>query len=729
MDTPIPTQTQPSDLQARPSASQFYLKLATMVGLLLLAYWPVFSCGFIWDDNDYVTQNQTLRDVDGLVQIWTNPRSIPQYYPLVHTTFWLEYQAWGLNPLGYHVVNLLLHLMVSLLWWVLLRRMGLPCAWLAAMLFAIHPVHVESVAWITERKNVLSGVFYVLTAITYWQFYLLQESKLKRRWGWYVLALCCFLAALLSKTVTATLPAAMVLVLWYHRKRFPKKDALLLLPFFALGITLGYYTVHVEAVHVGASGDAFDLTAIDRFLLAGRVIWVYLSKLLWPIELVFFYPRWPIYSQTLMAWFCPIGVLAVIFMLLKNRHVWGGVWLVGWLFFIGTLVPVLGFVNVFPMKFSWVADHFQYLASMGILALVALLLHNLHRYAPRIGQASILLILVSLSVRTHQQLPAYRDLQSLWEHVVKHNPGNWAAKNNLGAIYAENGRLSDAFNLFKQSLVINPAQSKGYENLGSYYFAKREWARAECYFKICLEKEPGKIKVRLKCATACRKQGKLEEALAHATDSVRRKPDDLDSWTVVASICSDMKAYDKSIIAWKRAIQIAPQLGYLHYSLGVTATQHGDYDLAIKAQQYAAKLEPELAAPLSQLARLASLQQRWDDALSDINQAHQLEPVNSLVMQRLLWFYVTLPNTSDQHYKKATELIKSFVPSDPMQCQHPKWAQINAAIHARNQQFEQAVRWQERAIVLMADQQGQSSIQQANVNLARYKSHQPPTTP
>ena len=157
-------------------ARLFYLKLILMVGLLGLAYVPVLECGFIWDDDAYVIHNSTLRDVDGLVRIWTQPRNLPQYYPLVHTTFWLEYQTWGLEPVGYHVVNVLLHLAVALLWWVLLRRMGLPCAWLAAMLFALHPVHVESVAWITERKNVLSGVFYLLAAISYWQFYL-SESK------------------------------------------------------------------------------------------------------------------------------------------------------------------------------------------------------------------------------------------------------------------------------------------------------------------------------------------------------------------------------------------------------------------------------------------------------------------------------------------------------------------------------------------------------------------------
>ena len=705
-------------------ARLFYLKLILMVGLLGLAYVPVLECGFIWDDDAYVIHNSTLRDVDGLVRIWTQPRNLPQYYPLVHTTFWLEYQTWGLEPVGYHVVNVLLHLAVALLWWVLLRRMGLPCAWLAAMLFALHPVHVESVAWITERKNVLSGVFYLLAAISYWQFYLSESKPTSKRWGWYALAILCFIAALLSKTITATMPAALILMLWYHRRRFPVRDFLLLLPMFVLGMVMGLYTAHMEATHVGAFGNEFSLSFLERFLLAGRVIWTYCFKLLWPGELVFFYPRWLILPQTLMAWLYPVGVILVAVMLLKNRKVWGGYWLVCWLFFIGTLFPALGFLNVFPMKYSWVADHFQYLASMGVLVTVAMVLHAMYQRQLRLGGLLIALVLLSLTARTYLQVPVYGNLQTLWEHVVEHNPNSWAAKNNLGAIYAQNGRLAQSRTLFRQSLVLNPQQTKGYENLGSYHFKQRDWAKAEFYFRICLDKEPGNIQIRLKCATACRKQDKLDEALKHAAECVRRKVDDLDSWTVLASLYAQRSEHDNAIKAWQRAIVLSPTQGYLHYSLGLSAAAKRDYALATQAQQQAAKYESTLAAPYSQLALLAVRQQQWDQALEMIGKAHGLEPDNAVVTQRMIWFFVTLPNTTKQHYQQAMALVRQHIPKLAVECQDTRWAATHAAVLARHGKYESAIAWQKRALELAEEQRDPMQVQRLKQNLQRYANKQ-----
>ena len=263
---------------------------ALLVFFAIAAYWPVLSCGFIWDDNDYVENNKALESPAGLLRIWTTPTASPQYYPLVFTTFWIERRLFGLNPAGYHAINVLLHAACGVLLWRILRRLSLPVAWFVAALFVLHPVEVESVAWITERKNVLSGFFYLAAALAYLRFRPLDRESTS--WQWYAASLALFVLALLSKTVTCSLPAALLLVYWWKRPRLGGRDVWPLLPMFAIGAALAYVTVWMEKHHVGAQGVDFSLTPIDRILIAGRAVCFYFGKLVLPTDLAFIYPRW-----------------------------------------------------------------------------------------------------------------------------------------------------------------------------------------------------------------------------------------------------------------------------------------------------------------------------------------------------------------------------------------------------------------------------------------------------
>ncbi len=244
--------------------------------------------GFIWDDDDYVQDNPTLRSLAGLGQIWFQPGATRQYYPLVHTTYWLEYRLWGLDPTGYHVVNVILHALSAVVVWRILSRLQVPGAWAAAALFALHPVHVESVAWITERKNALSGAFYLSAAWAYLRY------EAARRPRWYGAALVLFAAALLSKTVTCTLPAALLLVLWWKGQTPMRRPAVALGPFFVLAVAMSAVTVWMERHSVGAWGPEWDLSLVERGLIAGRALWFYAAKLLVPLDLAFIYLRWAI---------------------------------------------------------------------------------------------------------------------------------------------------------------------------------------------------------------------------------------------------------------------------------------------------------------------------------------------------------------------------------------------------------------------------------------------------
>jgi len=274
-----------------PSAAERRLWLAPallLVGLTVGAYIPAMHGGFIWDDDDYVQDNPTLRSLAGLGQIWFQPGATRQYYPLVHTTYWLEYRLWGLDPTGYHVVNVILHALSAVVVWRILSRLQVPGAWAAAALFALHPVHVESVAWITERKNALSGAFYLSAAWAYLRY------EAARRPRWYGAALVLFAAALLSKTVTCTLPAALLLVLWWKGQTPMRRPAVALGPFFVLAGTMSAVTVWMERHSVGAWGPEWDLSLVERGLIAGRALWFYAATLLVPLDLAFIYLRWAI---------------------------------------------------------------------------------------------------------------------------------------------------------------------------------------------------------------------------------------------------------------------------------------------------------------------------------------------------------------------------------------------------------------------------------------------------
>ena len=408
-----------------------YYRIALLLfALVLISYLPALQCGFIWDDDDYVTENPVLRTAAGLWQLWTEPSSLPQYYPLVHTMFWVEFQLWGLEPFGYHLVNILLHATSAVLLWRLLEGLRVPAALLVAALFAVHPVQVESVAWITERKNVLSLVFYLLAAHAWLRWRAAGSSRL------YVVALLAFLAALLSKTVAGSLPAALLLVVWWQDGRLRRREILSTLPMFVMALGFGWLTAYLEQAHVKAAGEPWDLSYVERVLVAGRAAWFYLGEWVWPFGLCFNYTRWEIDAAAVWQYLFPVSGLLLIAALWALRGRIGRGPLVALLLFGGTLVPALGFFAVYPFRYSFVADHFQYHASIGALVLLVVCGRWLAvRLLAETGQKVLAVGLVVLSGGlTFVQCFAYRDQEALWRDTLLHNPTSLVANTNLGKI-------------------------------------------------------------------------------------------------------------------------------------------------------------------------------------------------------------------------------------------------------------------------------------------------------
>jgi len=584
--------------------------------LVAAAYIPVYGCGFIWDDPEYVINNLNLRTADGLETIWFEPgqeHSTPQYYPLVFTTLWVEYQLWQDEATGYHVVNVLLHAFSSILLWIVLRRLAVPGAWAAAAVFALHPVCVESVAWITERKNVLSLLFYLAALLAWLRFAMPGESDAARsRKGLYLLCILFFLCALLSKTVTATFPATAALVLWWKKGRFTREDVLPLVPLFVLGVGMALVTVHLEKHHVGALGDEWSLSLVEHGLLAGRIPCFYAAKLAWPFELIFFYPRWVLDSSVWWQYLFPLAAAAAVVFLWLGRRRFGRGPLTAVLFFTGSLVPALGFFNVYPMRFSFVADHFQYLPAIGLIVLAAgavatgvgKLGSDARRAAPYLCAA----ILALLGFLTWGQCGIYQDQVTLWRDTIARNPGCWIAHSNLGEILTDQGDLKGAMLHCERAAELKPDLPEARGNLANVYYRLKRYDDAVEQYEVMIRLGPEKGKLpraHFNLATILGEMGERDlrekrkdqarqafaRAAEHCEDALRLIPANPDVHLQLAKTLYFLEEYGRAAFHYRKVMALAPEHSMARNELAATLS-------AMESKQGAGVLEKHLEEAL-----------------------------------------------------------------------------------------------------------------------------------
>jgi Flp pilus assembly protein TadD len=552
----------------------------------LLAYFPALQGGFIWDDAAHVTRRD-LQSLHGLKHIWFDVGATQQYYPLLHTAFWMEHRLWGDSPLGYHLLNILLHATAACLLGVTLRRLAVPGAWLAALLFALHPVCVESVAWISEQKNTLSAVLYFCAMLAYFRF---EEE---RRLSSYVLATGIFLAALLTKTVTATLPATLLVIFWWRRGRLSWwQDLAPLLPWFALGAAAGGLTSWVEHAHVGASGPDFALTIVQRGLLAGRVIWFYLGRLFWPADLTFIYPRWTVDARVSWQWLFPFSTLALLIALLIRRHRGA---LAVLLCFVGTLFPALGFINVYPFIFSFVADHFQYLACTGILALVAA---GVASFMARISWSGGILpaglLLAALGILTWQQAGMYRNVFTLYEATIAKNPGCWMAHNNLAEALTEAGRPREAIPHLEQALRLRPDYPEAENNLGNDLGILGRPREAIPHLERALKLQPAFAEAHNNLGVAFMMTGRSADGIAEMEKALSLKP----GYPVARLNLGVARANTghplEAIAEFAEAVRLDPGFAKAHLRLAQALRRVGRIEEADAHYREAMRLNPNL---------------------------------------------------------------------------------------------------------------------------------------
>jgi len=619
----------PSLAQTEPACSSFALKdwlfFIALITAVFLVYQPAWQGGFIWDDSAHVTRPE-LRSWYGLFRIWFDLGATQQYYPLMHSAFWVQYWLWGDATLGYHLVNILLHAMAAVMVALILRRLAIPGAFLAAAIFALHPVHVESVAWITELKNTLSAVFYLGSAMVYLRF------DQQRRTPLYLWALGLFVLGLLSKTVTATLPAALLLIFWWQRGRLSwRKDVLPLLPFFLLGAVAGIFTAWVERTLIGAQGSQFAIPALERLLIAGQAIWFYLGKLFWPANLIFIYPRWETSQAAAWQYLFPAAAFALVVALWTLRRRWRGP-LAGLLFFVGTLFPVLGFLNVYPFIYSFVADHFQYLASLGIITLVAagiaMLLKRLQLWQRPAGYAICVLLLLTLATLTWRQSRMYTDIETLYQTTIDLNPKCWMAYNNLSDTYNNHGNYRQAIEYLNKAIEIKPDHAKAYNNRGNAY----------------------------------KGLGNYRQAIEDFNRAIEIRPVYEDAYNNRGNAYSDLGNYRQAIEDFNKAIEIRPDYAEAYINRGITYNLLGNYRQAIEDLNRGIELKPGYAEAYISRGTAYNLLGNYRQAIEDLNKVIELKPAYAMAYNNRGAAYNGLGNYRQaiEDYGRAIEIRSDY---------------------------------------------------------------------
>ncbi|MEO7796372.1 MAG: tetratricopeptide repeat protein, partial [Opitutaceae bacterium] len=518
----------------------------------MLVYGRSLSGDFLWDDRPGHVTRPELRSGEGLGRIWFEPGATQQYYPLLHSAFWIEHRLWGDAPAGYRTLNLLLHATAACLVGVLLRRLGVPGAWLAALLFTLHPVGVESVAWISEQKNTLSTVLFLGAALGYLRFHA------ARRTSTYLWATGLFVLALCTKTVTATLPAALLVIFWWQRGRLDwRRDWQPLLPWFALSLASAFITASVERTLIGAQGEDFALTFLQRTLLAGRAAWFYFGKLIWPADLIFIYPRWTMDTGSLLQWLAPIGVLALLATLWFRRDRQRGGLAAAWLF-LGLLFPALGFVNVFPFLYSFVADHFQYLASIAIFALIAAGWASFVPVSLTVRRVGSVAVLVVLGALTWRQSGDYRNVIKLYETTLAKNPSAWMAHNNLGIAYVDAGRAAEALPHYEAALRLRPRYPEAENNFGYALLALNRNADALLHLQRAVLLQPKYAEAHNNLGRAFMAVGRTEEGRAAFAEAARIDPRSAVAQANLGLALATAGQPEQAITLFARAVQLDP---------------------------------------------------------------------------------------------------------------------------------------------------------------------------
>jgi tetratricopeptide (TPR) repeat protein len=749
--TPAIVSEQP-DLQ-RPSWQRGWLWAFLLIALVFISYARVFNADFIWDDESHLTRNPCVVGPLGLKEIWTSARAV--YYPLVLTTFWTVHKFAGLSPWPYHLLNVCLHAGSAVLLWQVLRQLNVRGAWLGASLWALHPVMVQSVAWVTELKNTQSGFFYLLSIFCF----LKCEERLqirrilriqgtadqegavsstsRRRAGdryclmWFVSSLSFFILATLSKPSVIMLPVVLGLCVWWRKGRICWRDIAALAPFLLISALASLWTILEQKFHAGAIGVEWAQTWPERLIIAGRAIWFYLAKLAWPYPLIFIYPRWKINSSQLMAYLPLVAALAGLLALWSIRAKWSRAVFFAAAYYVVSLFPVLGFFSVYFFRYSFVSDHFQYLASMGPLALAGAGIVTGCRRLPATRRLSALpstsrheavvttplvaicgVLLVSLGFLTWRQTAVYHNLVTLYTGTLTKNPGCWMAHYNLGIALNDQGDADRAIAHYRQAVELRPSYAEAHYNLGRLLVQKGQLDEAIAQYEKALEINPADAQAHNNLGTTLFASRRVDEAIAHYQKALAIQPDYADASCNLASALLSKGALDGAIAHYSACLAISPDQAEAQYNLASALFRTGRMDEAIAHYQKVFELRPENADAHANLGSVFLAKGRVRDAIAQYRDALRIAPDNVAAQSNLAWLLATAADPSLRNGSEAVLLAERAESESSRSENHAIVLRILATAYAETGRFVEARKTAEQALQA-AEIQGNSTLSNA----------------
>jgi protein O-mannosyl-transferase len=637
-----------------------------LAALVVLIYMPSHRGGFLLDDDLLVSGNPLIKAPDGLQKIWFTTQA-PDYWPVTNTSLWIDWRLWGANPAGYHATNVALHILGSLLVWLVLRRLSIPGTFLAAMLFAVHPVNVESVAWIAQRKNVLALCFFLVSVYSFLRFQdqpsadrRQQTVRPKNRWYWFSLA--AFVLAMLSKGSVAVLPLVLLLLQWWRNREITKHDWTRLAPFFAVAV--GLTIVNLCWQSRAASGAIRSVGSLERLLGAGEVVWFYLAKALAPLGLVFIYPQWTIRAADWQWWAPLIAAAACTGILIWQRRTrFGRPLLLAWGFFCISLFPVMGFTDVGFMRYSLVADHYQHLALLAVVAVVAAVLAWWSEHVSAglriLPPAFAVTIVCGLAILTLRQSQLYASPIVLYRNTIENNLDCWMAYNNLGnalrqvgqtdaaiaqyemaiavrsdyaeafsnraAALVELGRWDDAVESARQAVDLKPSDPVAHNNLAMAlaHSGKDEAVRQ---YQQALQIDPNYAEAESNLGVLLAQMGQPTAAIEHLERAIGHKPDYAPAYSNLGNTLAQAGNLERACLEFKLAVQFDPQSAEVHNNFGAVLQRVGKLAEAIDQYQQALRLKPDYAEAHSNLGGALAQTGRDGEAIVHYRAAVKLNP-------------------------------------------------------------------------------------------------------
>ena len=628
----------------------------------LWIYWPAIHGNWLWDDVGLVAGNESLRSLRGLWDIWFSSPSY-DYWPMSSTVFWAEWHLWGDRPAAFHAVGLGLHLLSALLVWRVLGKLGLRWAWLAALVFTIHPLAVESVAWISETKNTLSLLFFLLSLSAY-----LDYDRTGRRSG-HVFSILCFLAAMLSKASVVMLPVTLLLYCWWRRDRISWNDLARLAPHLAIALVLGLAAMHFQSAHAPVDPAVDSRGPITRLVGAETAAVFYLGKVFCPVALIPIYPRWALDKSWPFALLSGTFLAAALWLMCARRSGWGRHALLGFGFFLLNLLPALGFARMTFMNISWVADHFVYLPMIGMIGLFVLGVEACHRRLPAFQQPFLSFAVIALCglLACGSRLCAahWEGAEALWSYTIDRNPGAWMAQFNLAAeIHKVPGRLAEAIAHYEEAVRLKPDFAEAHNNLGSALQSiPGRLNKAVAHYGEALRLRPGFAEAHNNLGGALEAMpGRLDDAIAQYVEALRLKADFVQARLNLARVLGKMPGrLDEAIAQYGEVLRLRPNLAEAHFNLGCDLQKAPSrLDEAIALYREAVRLKPDYADAYFNLGvALEAMPGRTDEAVTQYEASLRLRPGFARAHFNLACALEKVPGRLDEaiaQYKEAIRL-------------------------------------------------------------------------